>query len=176
MIEKVWLKNFAKNSKAIGIVMMLAGIVGVVLPQFFTLTLSYFIGWLLLFAGFTQAYNAYAHKEHNLLPWLRPLSNLVVGFIFLIDYQVGIASLGLLLVFYFFIDAYASIALAQFFKPHNTKLWSIVNAIISLGLGIFVLFNWPLHSDLFVGIFVGITLFFNGMTLLILGTNISRHE
>ena len=175
MIEELWLKKFAKNSKQIGIIMMIAGVIGFVLPQLFSLTLSYFIGWLLLFAGFTQAYNAYAHKEHNLLPWLRPFSNLLVGFIFLVDSKVGVASLGLLLAFYFFIDAYASIALAQFFKAHKVTLWSIINAVISVGLGLFVLMNWPVHSDFFVGIFVGITLFFNGMTLLVLGNNIDKY-
>ena len=176
MIEELWLKKFAKNSKTIGIVMMIAGVVGFVLPQLFSLTLTYFVGWLLLFSGFTQAYNAYAHKEHNLLTWLRPLSNLLVGFIFLIDYNIGIASLGLLLVFYFFIDAYASIALAQLFKAHNVTLWSIINAVISFGLGLFVLMNWPLHSEFFVGVFVGITLFFNGISLLVLGTKISNKK
>ena len=88
--------------------------------------------------------------------------------------EVGVASLGLLLAFYFFIDAYASFAMGQQFKEHGVGGWGMINGILSLVLGILVLTTWPNSSPLLVGIFVGITLFFDGVMLLFLGKNISK--
>ncbi len=174
MIEKIWLDKFAKKSKKAGIVLMGLGIAGFLMPTFFTLTLSYLVGWLLLFAGFTQAYSAYEHKDHHVISWLRPFLNLVASLIFLLDSNIGMASLGLLLAFYFFIDAYAGLAMGQQFKEHGITVWGVVNAVISFALGIIVLMTWPMSSAWLVGIFVGITLFFDGLMLLFLGKNIIK--
>lgn len=174
MIEKIWLEKFANDSKKAGIVMMLIGMAGFLVPQLFSVTLSYFVGWLLLFGAFTQGYSAYQHKDHHVASWLRPFLNMAAALIFLIFTDVGVASLGLLLAFYFFIDAYASFAMGQQFKEHGVGGWGLINGILSLVLGIVVLTTWPNSSPLLVGIFVGITLFFDGVLLLFLGKNISK--
>jgi len=174
MIEKVWLDKFAKDSKKAGIVMMLIGVAGFLVPQLFSVTLSYFVGWLLLFGAFTQSYSAFQHKDHHIVSWLRPFVKVAAALIFLLFSDIGVASLGLLLAFYFFMDAYASFAMGQQFKEHGVSGWGMINGMLSLILGMVVLINWPNSSPLFVGIFVGITLFFDGLLLLILGKNISR--
>lgn len=101
IIEKIWLDEFAKNSKRAGIVMMILGIAGFLMPKFFTLTLSYLVGWLLLFAAFTQAYSAYEHKHRHVVSWLRLFLNLVASLIFLLSTNVGAALLGCCLLFTF---------------------------------------------------------------------------
>jgi uncharacterized membrane protein HdeD (DUF308 family) len=174
MIEKVWLEKFAKDTKKAGIVMMLIGGAGFLLPYLFSISLSYLLGWLLLFGAFTQGYSAYQHKDHHIASWLRPFLNTVAALIFLLFTNIGIASLGLLLAFYFFMDAYASFAMGQLFKEHGVSGWGIINGLLSFVLGLVVLATWPNSSPLLVGIFVGITLFFDGLLLLFLGKNISK--
>lgn len=174
MIEEIWLEKFSKNTQMAAVLMMLLGTAGVLLPQFFSLGLSYFIGWLLLFAAVTQAYALYHYNEQRVITWLRPLANLVVALVFLLYVDVAIASMGLLLAFYFFMDAFAGIFLGQLFKAHGNSGWRFVNALFSFALGIIILVNWPMYSALLVGIFVGITLFFDGLLLLLLSKNIRK--
>lgn len=154
--------------------MMLLGAAGILLPQFFTLALSYFIGWLLLFAALTQAYTIYHYKQNTVMTWLRPAANLLISLVFLLNPNIAIATLGLLLAFYFFMDAFASLFLGQLFRVHGSRVWGIVNAILSFFLGVIILVNWPVSSALLVGIFIGITLFFDGLMLLFLSRNINK--
>ncbi len=174
MIEEIWLDRFSKNSKKAAIIMMLLGAAGILLPQFFTLALSYFIGWLLLFAALTQAYTIYHYKQNTVMTWLRPAANLLISLVFLLNPNIAIATLGLLLAFYFFMDAFASLFLGQLFRVHGSRVWGIVNAILSFFLGVIILVNWPVSSALLVGIFIGITLFFDGLMLLFLSRNINK--
>lgn len=174
MIEEIWLEKFSKNTQTAAVIMMLLGAAGVLLPQFFSLGLSYLIGWLLLFAALTQAYTLYNYKEQRAIAWLRPIINLVVALVFLLYVDVAIASMGLLLAFYFFMDAFAGIFLAKLFKAHGSAGWRFINALFSFALGIIILINWPMYSALLVGIFVGITLFFDGLLLLLLSKSIRK--
>lgn len=174
MIEEIWLDRFSKNTKTAAMIMMLLGAAGILLPQFFTLALSYFIGWLLLFAALTQAYTLYHYKKSAAMAWLRPAANLLISLVFLLNPSIAIATLGLLLAFYFFMDAFASLFLADLFKVHGSRVWGIVNAVLSFMLGVLILISWPMSSALLVGIFIGITLFFDGLRLLFLSKNIGR--
>lgn len=174
MIEKVWLDRFSNNAKTAGIIMILLGIAGVLLPQFFSLALSYLIGWLLLFAALTRAYSLYHYKERHAIAWLHPFLNLLVSLVFLLNAGIAIASLGLLLAFYFFMDAYASFFVSRLFSAYGARVWGIVNALISFVLGIVILLNWPMNSAWLVGVFVGITLFFDGVMLLFISQKIKK--
>lgn len=174
MIEEVWLDKFSKNTKVAAVVMILLGAAGILLPQFFTLALSYFIGWLLLFAALTQAYTIYNYKKSTFLAWMRPVVNLLISLVFLLNPNIAIATLGLLLAFYFFMDAFASLFLGQMFKVHGSRVWGIVSGVLSFMLGVVILINWPMSSALLVGIFVGITLLFDGIMLLFLSKNIGK--
>jgi uncharacterized membrane protein HdeD (DUF308 family) len=174
MIEEIWLEKFSKNTQIAAVIMMLLGLAGIFLPQFFSLALSYFIGWLLLFAALTQAYTLYHYKEQRAIAWLRPLVNLFLSLVFLLYTGVAIASIGLLLAFYFFTDAFASLFLGRLFKAHGSAIWGVVNALLSFTLGVIILINWPMNSALLVGIFVGITLFFDGLMLLFVSKNIRK--
>lgn len=173
MIERLWLEKFAKDTKKAGLIMMVIGAVGLLIPQLFSITLSYFVGWLLLFGAFSQAYSAYQHKDHHLISWFRPFLNMVAALIFLLLSDIGVASLGLLLAFYFFMDAYASLAMGRLFKEHGIEGWGVINAILSVLLAMIVLVTWPSGTGMLVGVFVAITLFFDGLLLLFLGKNIS---
>lgn len=175
MLEKIWLDKFAKNTKHAGIVLMLIGGAGFLVPQIFSITLSYLVGWLLLFGAFTQAYSAYQHIDHHLITWSRPFLNTVAALIFLLFTDVGIASLGLMLALYFFIDAYASFAMGQLFKEYGVSIWGLLNGLLSFTLGMVVLLTWPSGSSLLIGVFIGITLFFDGVVLLVLGKNITKN-
>ncbi|HFU76917.1 MAG TPA: hypothetical protein ENK68_00235, partial [Epsilonproteobacteria bacterium] len=81
----------------------------------------------------------------------------------------GAATLGLLFSIYFFMDAFAGfgIAFSSEEKKH-TWIW-VLNGITSLALAIIFIINWPFSSLWLVGFFVGISLLFDGIALLLGG-------
>jgi uncharacterized membrane protein HdeD (DUF308 family) len=43
--------------------------------------------------------------------------------------------------------------------------WTVVAGLVSVGLGIYLLVNWPVASTVFVGVVIGIDLLFDGGAL-----------
>jgi len=78
----------------------------------------------------------------------------------------GVATLGLLFSFYFLMDAFSSFGLAFSLKPQKVWVFWLINAISSLILGVLFIIGWPLSSLYLVGLFVGISLLFDGIALL----------
>ncbi len=55
-MEFDFLQKFSKNSKIVGIIFILLGLVGIFFPIFMSVTSAIFFGWILLFSGFTAGY------------------------------------------------------------------------------------------------------------------------
>ncbi|PHS20871.1 MAG: hypothetical protein COA85_13685, partial [Robiginitomaculum sp.] len=53
-------------------------------------------------------------------------------------------------------------------RPMRGWFWPLLNAILSFALSLFILAGWPNTSFWIVGIYVGISLFFDGLALLML--------
>jgi len=78
----------------------------------------------------------------------------------------GVAALGMLFAIYFAMDAFASFALA--FSSKGVSGWWIIlfNGIVSAVLSLLFILDWPFGSLFYVGLFVGISLFIDGIVLL----------
>jgi uncharacterized membrane protein HdeD (DUF308 family) len=77
-----------------------------------------------------------------------------------------VAALGVIFAIYFFMDGFASVALAFNIKPDSRWWIVLLNGILSIALGGYLLVGWPLSSLYLVGLFVGVSLFFDGVVLL----------
>jgi uncharacterized membrane protein HdeD (DUF308 family) len=88
----------------------------------------------------------------------------------------GIATLGLIFAMYFFMDAFASIGLAFSTKPDKVWWLWLLNGITSFILGVLFIVGWPFSSMYLVGLFVGISLFFDGVALLVGASMAERME
>ncbi len=130
-----------------------------------TMATVVFVSWLLLFGGISAAFFTWQTDRGDWLGWLKSFALILVSFYMLFSPLGGAATLGLLLSIYFFTDAFAGFGLAA--NLHPGKGWWIwlVNALLSLGLGIVFLLGWPFSSLYLVGIFVGISLLFDGIAL-----------
>ncbi len=169
LVEKEFAKKFRTYSIVTGILLIISGIIGIVLPQIMSLTISFFIGWLFIFGGFIAGYHVIRSYRKNWVAWFKPVVLLVIGILLLLFPTATIAAIGLLLVVYFLLDAFAGFAAAHELQGHKGRGWMIVNAILSLILAIIFLIGWPISSIWLVGLFVGISLFMDGVVLLMLG-------
>lgn len=169
-----FLQKFSKNSKITGIIFIILGLVGIFFPVFMSLTSAIFFGWILLFSGFIAGYLTYNTNRGDWLGWLKAFVLVFFGGLTIVNPVPGIAALGILFAIYFAMDAFASFALAGSLKGQSGNWVIVLNGVISLVLSFLFIIDWPHGSMLYVGLFVGISLFFDGIMLLILSKNIKE--
>ncbi len=169
--DKELLENFQKHSKIAGVIFMLLGLVGIFYPVIMSLATAYFVAWLFIFSGLLIGFHTYKTDKKDWLGWLKAFVYLLTGILVVIFPVPGVAALGIILAVYFFLDGFASFALAGQMKGSNKYWWLIlINGILSIVIGVIFLVGWPFSSLVLVGLFVGISLFFDGIVLLTMGS------
>ncbi len=166
--------RFSKNSKIAGIIFLILGLIGIFFPVFMSLTSAIFFGWLLLFTGIFAGMHTYATARGDWMGWLKTFILVVTGALVIVNPAPGIAALGIIFAIYFMFDAFSSTAVALNMRP--APMWWVVllNGIISFALAIIFLVDWPMGSMVLVGLFVGISLFFDGIALLTLSSSVKK--
>jgi len=158
-----------KHTLIAGSLMTAVGLVGIFLPQVVSLTISVLIGWVLVLAGAIAGYQVWYNFSHNWQNWLKPLLLLLAGLLVMFNPTAGAAALGLLLAAILLLDSYANFTLAFMLKPLTGWGWMLFNGIVTLILSVLIILGWPSSSPIVIGVIVGISLLFDGLTLLILG-------
>ena len=138
-INKNIVDNFKKYAKISGIIFILLGLSGILFPAIMSLSTLFFVSYLMIFAGFFSGWLTWKSNKEDWAGWLKSFVLLMVGFLMVYDPVSGIATLGLLLSIYFFMDAFASFGLAFSTKPDKVWLVWLFNAITSLALPILLL-------------------------------------
>jgi len=172
--EKDVFEKFGKYAKIAGVIFIILGLIGIIFPVYMTLATEVFVSWIMLLAGMAAGYFTWITDKHNWLGWLKSFILVGVALLMLIYPMSGVGTIGLLLAIYFFMDAFAGFGLASLTYPKKRWfLWSF-NALLSFVLGVFFLINWPFSSMYLIGIFVGMSLFFDGLVLLVGGLKIGK--
>ncbi len=167
-------KSSNKAVWVIGLLLAILGVVGIFLPGRLSFAIELFLGWLMIVGGVFWGYYIYQSHASSFIAWLKPLI-LVIGGGLLLFYPIsGIAMIVLLLSFYLFTDAFGSFGLAYEHHPRPGWIWMVVNGIFSLVLAVLVLIGWPLTSPFYLGIVVGISLLFDGLSIFMLGLSMKK--
>ena len=161
-------EKFGKYSKIYGVIFMILGLLGIFFPEVMSLTTAMFFGWLLLFAAFFVGMQAWQFNRTDYLAWFKAILFTITGGLMIVNPLPGVIALGILFTAYFFIDSFFNISLAFKIRPESGWILALVNGILSLILGIifFEAIDEPAKTFWLVGIFVGISLFFDGIMLL----------
>jgi uncharacterized membrane protein HdeD (DUF308 family) len=161
--------KFQKYSKIAGIIFLILGLVGILYPAFMTLATVTFIAWIMMFAGLMAGYFTYISDKSDTMGWLKSFVLIAIS-LFMIFYPMsGVGTVGLLLSIYFFMDSFAGFSLALSMRPSKGWLWWLINAIFSMLIGILFIVGWPFTSLYLIGLLVGFSLFFDGLSLLFIG-------
>ncbi len=178
---KIWLemddetkRRVAKNAKIAGIVLMLLGIGGILFPGIMSLATLFFIAWMLLLGGLMTGYFTWMSDKNDWLGWLKTFILVATGILLIFKPMPGIAAVGLLLAIYFLFDSFGSMAIAFTMKPAKGWWLWLVNGLFSLVLAVIFLAGWPFSSLYLVGLFVGISLFIDGIVLITLGNYLKK--
>jgi len=160
-------KDFRRFALIAGLLLMGLGVAGVALPQLMSLLTAAFAGWILLLAGFVITYLTWqGFGGSGALRWLKPFVLVATGLLILVYPIAGAAAFGLMLAVYFMFDGFANAGMALEMRPTRGWIWMLFNAILSFALSLFIMAGWPDSSFWIVGIYVGVSLFFDGLALL----------
>jgi len=149
--------------------LILAGILGITLPQVMSIAVTALIGWLLLLAGAIVFYLTWHGFRQRGTAWLKPFALIATGLLVIFYPVAGAAALGLMLAVYFLMSGFAGVSFAWELRPHKGWGWLMLSGVLSFLLAVIFLVGWPFASMWMVGMFVGISLLFDGAGLLVLG-------
>ena len=174
-MDPVTKARVAKNAKTVGIILMLIGLVGMIFPGFMSLTVVFFVAWIMLIAGLMSAFFTWNTHRGDWLGWLKAFVLVVTALLLIFKPLHGAAAIGLLLMIYFLFDGFGNMGIAFSMKPAKGWWLWLLNGIVSLLLAAVFLIGWPFNSLLLVGLFVGISLFFDGVVLFTLGKGLEKN-
>ena len=154
----------------VSVVMIVAGLLAIALPLEAGIAVNLFLAWMLIFAGIAHFVFAwYTRRTGNVL--IKALLGVlyIAVAIYLLDHPArGLATLTLALAFYLLIEGVAEIVLYFQHRAANGASWFLLNGIITIVLGGMIGVTWPSSSEWALGTLVGISIFFSGVSRLMI--------
>jgi len=175
-IDEISFNKFGPFTLFTGVLLILLGSGGIFLPSVVSIGTSLLVSWLLLTGGVFWAIHTYYYDSKNVMSWLKPILLFCVGGLMLFYPMTGVATIGLLLSIYLFIDSISNFALAQAVHPAKGWGWMVVNGLTSALLATLFLIGWPLTSLWLVGLYVSISLLLDGWALVAIGWMLRKEQ
>ncbi|AEP29957.1 HdeD family acid-resistance protein [Brumicola nitratireducens] len=163
------LGKFGLHTLLVGVLFILMGTAGIIVPVVMSLGTVIFSAWLLFLGGVMWGIYTYRYDRKGFINWIKSTLLITVSILMLLYPMPSIEALALLLAIYLLVDAFNSFLLANSIYPAKSWFWMAFNGFTSLLLAILFLFGWPSTSLYLVGLYVGISLFFDGWALFAIG-------
>jgi uncharacterized membrane protein HdeD (DUF308 family) len=167
--------QFRTHSLVAGILLLVIGLISILLPELTSLTISFFIGWMLVIGGIVSGYHVMKSYNSKWIAWLKPFLLFAIGLLILYRPMTGVAAVGLLLIIYFLFDGFAGIMFGLELRPLKGWIWMMLNGLISIFIAFIFLVGWPISSLWLIGLLVGISLVFDGTAMIVIGTSIHKN-
>lgn len=157
-------------SIVLSILMIVAGLLAIALPQIAGIAVNLLVGWLLVFSGGFHLVFAWQSRSKGWLLWelLMGLLYIAVGTIVLINPVAGLISLTLALAVYLVIEGALEFVLAVRLRPLPGSGWLFVDGVVTLILSFLIWRTWPWSSEWAIGVLVGVSMLFSGITRLMI--------
>jgi uncharacterized membrane protein HdeD (DUF308 family) len=149
---------------ALGIGLVVLGLLAASAALMTTLATVLFLGVLFLLAGAFEIGNAFRHERYGGF-WMHLFTGLldvVCGSLLFAFPGAGAAALTLVIAVLFLVGGVMRTAAALVMRLPNGG-WAMVSGLIDFLLGLLLLGAWPLSALWFLGLCVGIGLFFRGI-------------
>jgi uncharacterized membrane protein HdeD (DUF308 family) len=156
--------------------MIAAGVLAICVPVIAGVTATVLVGWLLMFSGLLHLAFAWRAGRAGVVLWeiLLGIVYGATGFYLLARPVAGLASLTLAIVIYLLIEGVLEFVLSFQLRPAPGSGWLLVDGIITLVLAVMIWSTWPSSAVWVVGTLVGISMFFSGITRLMLSMAVRR--
>lgn len=161
-------KHSVEWSITISIAMILAGVVAIFMPAAAGITVTVLVGWLLVFSGIAHWIFGWERRTSGLLLWEAFQGSLyiLVGASMLTHLAAALASLTTLLGIYLVLEAILEFVLSYRTHPLPGSGWLTFDGIVTLLLALLIWRTWS--APWAIGVLVGISMLFSGISRLML--------
>jgi uncharacterized membrane protein HdeD (DUF308 family) len=160
-------------SIVLSILMIVAGILAIGAPVVAGVTVTLIVAWMLVFSGVLHLIFAFRGGS---VVWeiLLGIVYGAIGFYMLAHPAAGLASLTLAIALYLLIEGVLELALSFQIRPAPGSGWLLFDGVVTLILAVMIWTTWPSSTAWVVGTLVGISMFFSGITRLMLSMAVRR--
>ncbi|GAA3836925.1 HdeD family acid-resistance protein [Streptomyces phyllanthi] len=155
---------------ALGVILVIAGLIGLFYTAFATLTSMLLFGWLLLIGGLVGLLHAVQARGTNFF-WLGVVVaalNIAAGVVVLKTPDAAAEALAMFAALLFLAGGLFRLVGALVVRGPQFG-WTLVQGAFGLLLGILVLGTWPSSSQYVIGTFISLALLFDGLGLIATG-------
>jgi uncharacterized membrane protein HdeD (DUF308 family) len=154
-----------------GIFFILLGFCAFVVPQFFSVFIVIFLGWIIAIGGVT-------HLSRALFFPVRPgfglwlglgVLQLVVGFLLIADPIAGVLTLTLMLALFFALEGAIKIYMAMMMRPLPHWDYVLVSGVAALILAFMILVFWSEIPNWVLSLFLGVNMMVMGVAMVKMG-------
>jgi uncharacterized membrane protein HdeD (DUF308 family) len=156
--------------------MIAAGLLAIGIPLVAGLAVASLVAWMLVFSG--ALHLAFAWRGHTAggAVWevLLGFAYGAIGFYILAHPFVGLESLTLAVAVYLFVEGVLEFILWFQLRTTPGKGWLLFDGIVTLLLAAMIGSTWPSSAAWVIGTLVGISIFFSGISRLVLSLTVRR--
>ena len=148
-----------------GVALIILGTIAVGSAEIMTLVSVMLLGWLLLFGGLFEVVHGFARRAWGgfFINLMGGLLYAVTGILMISHPTLAAATLTLMIAMLLVVAGTFRIVVA-FSTPIHHRGWLVLNGVVSLLFGIYILSTWPASGLVIIGLFIGIDMIFDGWT------------
>ena len=153
---------------ALGLVLIVVGIIAIGAPLATTIVAKVFLGWVLLMAGVSQVLHALATRG-----WRGFLGELLLGALYIavgvwlaFFPLAGIIGLTVLLAATFVADGLLKLQIGWRVRPESGWFWMIVSGLVAIVAGVLLVMGLPSTATWAIGLLAGVNILVSGIAFL----------
>ena len=155
-------------SRALSVLIIVAGILAIVVPPAAGIAATVLIGWLLVFCRCGALCVRLAYPQNG---WIGVGNSSGAclsagGDLHVASSRAGLAALTLVLGVYLFAEAILEFMLAWQLRRLGGSGWLVFSGIVMLVLAVAIWMTWPSNSQYVIGTLLGVSLIFSGASRL----------
>jgi len=150
---------------AIGILLVILGLISISIPFIASAILVIALGWLFIIGGIFRIFYAFRDRQLGDF-WVKLFLGalqLILGILLLSKVLIGILSIVLAIGIFVFIEGCLEVILAFKIRPAQNWGWVLLSGVITVILGILILNLSPVSALSFLGLLVGINFLISGI-------------
>jgi uncharacterized membrane protein HdeD (DUF308 family) len=163
-------------SIVLSVLMIAAGVVAILAPMIAGVAVTVIVAWLLIFSGCLHLAFAWSAGRPSAVLWEILLGVIygAIGIYLLVTPVAGLVSLTLAIAIYLLVEGALELVLSFQHRGVPGSGWLLFDGIVTLVLALMIGSTWPSSAVWVVGTLVGISMFFSGITRLMLSMAVRR--
>ena len=157
-----------------GVIQLILGLIALSIPVATGAASMLILGILFIAGALLSLYQTFAVHVSRIWHLVAAVLYAIVGVYILQNLQLALVSVTFLIGWLFI--AGGLLRLLVSYKMKNTKgnTWRVFNGLITLLLGIMVIYQWPLSSSWLIGTLIAIELIFSGWATIFFATAVRK--